>query len=318
MSILHICNTFFEWELANETPETLEAALAINPICEQLQFLPLVYASPNDSILVSKHPDLQGSHPLFLVEDHPPIQNIQSWGYSQLIQKWAEERNIPYRMPPWEVVKMVNSKAFSFARSPLPGAKLLYEGDQILPNCVLKSCFGMAGRGLVFSDGAKTLLFCQKQWKLGLPVICEPWVKRDLDFSTQWVISNSGEIAFIGATICKTSTKGVHEANIAGMEVPTYVEQQKAVAMEVLQEMANMGFYGEVGIDAMVYNGDQLQPIVEINARKTMGLITLMVQQKFHPEKEVKLSYVPSKEPTPLPQSLAGRSFSRQVIITVK
>lgn len=318
MSILHVSNIFFEWELAGKAPPTLEEALAQNPICEQLQFLPLVYADSKDAILVTAKPQNAVSHPLFLPEDRPPVGMISSWGYSLLIQEWADKRNIPYPMPPWDIVKMVNSKTYSFSKSPLPGSTLLYQGDPILPNMVLKSCYGTAGRGLIFSDSPKAPSFCQEQWKLGLPIIAEPKVQRDVDFSTQWAISNSGEIAFIGATICETTVNGAHIANSAGMPDPPYVEEQKAVAQEVLQEMADMGYFGEVGFDAMVYNGDQLQPIVEINARKTMGLITLIVQQKHHPEKKVRLAYISSNEPLPLPQKIRERSFSRQVIISVK
>lgn len=317
MSILHICNTFFEWELAGKTPSTLEAAFGMNAITLQLQFLPLVYAEPEDPIVVTSFPHQEISHPLVLLSDQPSGK-IDSWGYSQLIQKWASKRNIPYPMPPWDVVKMVNSKAFSFARSPLPGAKLIYAGDPIPPGMALKNCFGTAGRGIIQSDTPKAKAFCEEEWKLGLPVIAEPWMKRNLDFSTQWVISNSGEIAYIGATLCKTTPNGIHQSNTAGMEDPPYIEQQKAVAMEVLQEIADMGYFGPIGIDAMVYNGSELQPIVEINARKTMGLITLLVQQKQYPGKVIELGFFESKQTEPLPQSLDGRSFSRQVIISVK
>lgn len=221
-------------------------------------------------------------------------------------------------MPPWDIVKMVNSKTFSFSRSPLEGARLIYQGDSFDPNMVLKSCFGTAGRGLIASDSPKAKNFCQQQWDLNLPVIAEPLVQRTLDFSTQWIISTSGEIAYLGVTICKTTSSGIHISNVAGMDPPPYVEKQKKVAMEVLQEMADMGYFGEVGFDAMVYNGEKLQPIVEINARKTMGSLTLNLQQKHYRGKEIELAYIPSREAGLLPQSLQQRSFSRQVIVTVK
>ena len=54
MSILHLCNTFFEWELSGQLPTTLERAFAKNPIFLQLQFLPLIYANPDEGILVTE------------------------------------------------------------------------------------------------------------------------------------------------------------------------------------------------------------------------------------------------------------------------
>ena len=300
------------------SPPALRDALTINPICAQLQFLPLVYADSSDLIAATARPEHPQNGRFVLLEDKLPVSKVETWGYSKLVEAWAKEKGIHYSMPPWDIVKMVNSKTFSFARSPLPGATLIYQGDPLPKGYVLKSCFGTAGRGLILSDSPQVQTFCAQQWNAGLPIIAEPFVKRHVDFSTQWVISNSGEIAYLGVTLCETTPTGSHLANIAGMEPPPYLEEQKAVSMEVLQEIANMGFYGEVGIDAMVYDGHQLQPIVEINARKTMGLITLLVQQNHYPSQEVRLSYASSEEPGPLPQSLNGQSFSRQVIISVK
>ncbi|NGX48160.1 MAG: hypothetical protein K1000chlam3_01550 [Chlamydiae bacterium] len=314
MSILHLCNTFFEWELADNVGPDLQSALMQNPIFTQLQFLPVLYANEGDGLLVSEKPE-QMPLPTYSLEERPPFQKLETWGYSLLAKKWAESQGLLYAMPPWDVVKMVNGKTYSFSKSPMPGSRLIYQGDPIEKGMVLKSCYGTAGRGLISSDSLKAKGFCEKEWKKGLPVIAEPWVERSLDFSTQWIISPSGEIAYLGATICKTSAKGAHESNIVGGKPPSYVEEQKSIAMEVLQEMADMGYFGEVGFDAMVYNENKLQPIVEINARKTMGWVTLQVQQKKYPGEIIELSYLPSKQTGLLPNQLGDVKFSRQIEI---
>nr|NGX37414.1 [Butirosin acyl-carrier protein]--L-glutamate ligase [Chlamydiota bacterium] len=251
---------------------------------------------------------------LYLTSDRPPATKLETWGYSLLAKEWAEERNIAYDMPPWDVVKMVNSKSYSFSKSPLPGSRLIYSGDPIEPNTVLKSCFGAAGQGLISSDSPKAKKFCEEQWKRNLPVISEPWVKRICDFSTQWIISKGGEIAYLGVTLCKTTSSGAHQSNTAGMPAPPFVEEQKAVAEEVLEEIAQMGYFGEVGFDAMVHGNNELQPIVEINARKTMGFVTLMLLEQY-PDSEVELAYIVTKEKGPLPTEIGQIKFSRQAII---
>jgi hypothetical protein len=308
MSILHLCNTFFEWELAGLAGDSLASALTLNPITAQLQFLPYLYGKQDDAVLASAVPE-NPTLPTYTLDQHPPFSHLETWGASKLVQEWALERDIHYLMPPWDVVKMVNTKTYSFSKSPLPGATLLYEGDPLKPGYLLKSCFGTAGRGHILTESPKALAFCKTEWASGLPVIAEPFVERTLDFSTQWIISPSGEIAYLGATECRTGATGTHISNTAGGPLPAFVEEQKAFCMPVLEEMAVMGYFGPVGIDAMVYNSNTLQPIVEINARKTMGWLTLQLRQ----EKPLTLAYTSSKEPGPLPRSLGALNFSRQI-----
>lgn len=310
MSILHLCNTFFEYELAGQF-RSLEEALSSNALVQQLQFLPLVYKDPSDGIVVSG-----------ICPDSPSsFSKLETWGHSRLAKGWADQKKIPYTIPDWDLVRMVNSKAYSFSKSPLPGGKLLRPGDKIPPETILKTCFGTAGRGHLLSNSPKAKTFCQQQWDLGLPVISEPWVERESDFSTQWKIEENKEIVFLGATQCVTTSSGSHRSNIVGdieweKRYESFIKAQKNKAQEVLEEMADWGFFGEVGFDAMIYGERKLQPIVEINARKTMGWATLMFQQKHHPGKRVEMAYVTSKEPGPLPTRLGQMNFSRQIIIT--
>ncbi|NGX59700.1 MAG: hypothetical protein KR126chlam3_00856 [Chlamydiae bacterium] len=316
MSILHLCNTFFERELAGKAGNDLLAAFLQNPNFAQLQFLPYLYANEGEGLLVTEKPDTMPL-PTYDLEETPPFQKVETWGYSLLAKNWADANGLSYFMPPWDLVKMVNSKTYSFAKSPLPGARLIYKGEPLEKKMVLKSCYKTAGSELIFSDTPEARIFCEAEWDRDLPVIAEPLVERILDFSTQWVISSGGEIAYLGATICKTSSQGAHKSNIAGDSPPSFVEEQKAVAMEVLQEMADLGYFGEVGIDAMIYNQNQLQPIVAINARKTLGWVALMVQKRKYPKEIIELSYLPSEKTGPLPNQLGPLKFSRQITIQI-
>lgn len=303
MSILHLCNTFFEWELSDSIGKNLSLAFHKSPIFLQLQFIPRLYVKEQDGIALSEDLDQSFSY-----------QKLETWGYSLLAKSWAEKKGLSYPMPPWDIVKMVNSKTYSFSKSPLPGSRLVFRGDSLRNNTVLKTCYGTAGRGLIFTKDAKALNICEQEWAKNLPLIEEPWVKRKLDFSTQWIITPGKEIAYLGVTICKTDKKGVHQSNIAGAPMPKQVDEQKDFAIPILQEMADLGYFGEVGIDAMIYDDDKLQPVVEINARKTMGWLTLEMHKKQkHP---IELSYLPSSQSGPLPKEYAGAHFNRQILIT--
>ena len=107
-------------------------------------------------------------------------------------------------------------KLFSFNESQkLPGAALIHTLAQLQqweqktegPK-VLKSCFGVSGRGHLFLPSLHMKKFAEKEFAEGRPVIAEPWVERKLDFSTQWMIHQDQKIEYLGATICVNDHRG--------------------------------------------------------------------------------------------------------------
>jgi hypothetical protein len=316
MGFLHIANTNFEDELQGKIG-------SLNSVLLQLQFLPLLYADPEDGIGVTHWPvgDFKAKFHL-LSEKHLPYQEVKSWGASKEISKWAKERGMKYPIPPWEVVRKVNSKEYSFNVAPkLAGAQLLHTPEEIAqwisvtpgPK-VLKSCFGVSGRGHAH-------LPCnpKKIEALGLPAIGEPWVERTLDFSTQWNISE--EIEFLGATICVCDQWGKYRENWVGNLMIPHLDEHKDVALPILEQMKELGFFGNVGIDAFIYDRDKLHPVVEINARKTMGYVALKFQHRHFPKQTIALKYI-SKTGTQslLPQKVVHADgteiqFQRQLFV---
>lgn len=332
MSILHIANVFFEEELGSIAVQDLEASFQKNPIYLQLQFLPFLYAKPEDSVGVTHMPNPGFWKELHLLRREIPKMYllsssdvvgaacIESWGASRCIAAYAKKRGLPYAIPSWEVVCRVNSKAFSFEVGPqLPNAALLSDAKQAEewlasfegPK-VLKSCFGVSGKGHLIIDAQNTIprekidLFLKREWQAGRPVIAEPWVKRILDFSTQWEISSKKQIRYLGATLCENDTKGKYLKNSAGDPSTlfgaylSHLETHKEVANKALEEMADLGYFGNVGIDAMIYETDflskkiHLHPIVEINARKTMGWVALELQRLYFPNALISIHFASS------------------------
>ncbi len=322
MTTLHIANTFFEWELENAAPLDLAEAFAQHAVFNQLQFLPLLYASPKDRVLISNTAD-----PLYLStlhfntpslyclsnEEKIPIKHIESWGPSLLIARWAKKHALNYCTPDWDIVKQVHSKQFSFEQgAKLPQAKLLFNEthyeqwlSEIKGKKVLKSCFGTSGKGHLIIDEKsneekRIFSFLQKEWNKNLPVIAEPWVERFLDFSTQWIIEKEGTLSYVGATLCKNTQRGQYESNIVGDEELLFdsdiefLEEHKHIVLPVLETMKKRGWFGHLGIDAFVYKQEgkkTLHPLVEINARKTMGFVALMIQKHHFPKEIVQISY---------------------------
>jgi hypothetical protein len=265
---------------------------------------------------------------LFSTEEKLEYDRLETWGHSKHWKKWADDHGIAYCIPPWEVVREVNSKEFSWKESPkLPNSALLKNTEEVEKWMrsfeglkVLKSCFGVSGRGHLHLPSPRLTEFLQKEFSMALPVIGEPWLQRDLDFSTQWFIHPNQTIDFLGSTLCISNAKGKYVENRVGkIEIP-FLDKHCSVAQTLLQKMARKGFFGNIGIDAMIYEGGNLHPVVEINARKTMGWVALQIQRKHFAKQTISVSYVPGlSKDNVLPQSIlrdgSAMQFSRQLLV---
>jgi len=272
------------------------------------------------------------------------FDELESWGSSRIIADFAQKNEMTYQMPEWELVRQVNSKQFSFQCSPkLNGAALLHDETQAKEwiesfegKKVLKTCYGVSGKGhLIMGDSSfqweKILTFLKNEWGKKLPVIAEPWVNRVLDFSTQWQIKKEGNVSYLGATLCKNDDRGQYLFNEIGDEQQLFkghehhLEEHLQIAKPILNKIAKMGFFGNVGIDAMLYDVASqilLHPIVEINARKTMGWAALMFQKRHFPNSTVRFRYAPSSKGF-LPQAVIEKngkifSFHRNLLIDIR
>lgn len=330
MTIIHIANTDFEFELALQSDIlTLEESWNAHSLCLQLQFLPFLYADPEDEIVVSHIPDSNFLEQCIVQERKrlPSFKTFKdtvfandvcvSWGASKKVQRWCEEKKINYSMPPWNVVKEVNSKSFSFNFNQgfLKSALIRNRNDLenwlkngMASKYVLKTCFGLSGRGHYFIEKGmsleKIVCWCEKEWLQGRPLIGEPWLDRIFDFSTQWHIHKDRGIEWMGSTIFEANKKGVYQATYAGPEkklfsnYQNFLEEHKEVSKQILQNLWEKGFFGYVGVDAFLFSYEgkiHLRPIVEINARQTMSLAAVFFQKKWFLERVVKLYFAPEK-----------------------
>lgn len=306
MSQLHICNTFFERELETPNQNSLAGWLRSHPVVMQLQFLPLLYASPDDYILVSDLPP--NPDPRLCLTPPLGITHIADWGPSRAIAAFAKTHNIPYEIPAWDTIRNTNSKIFSFTESPrLPNAELLATSEEITawiektPNPkVLKTPFGTAGKGHTINPNVKRLYIA--------PLIGEPWVERILDFSTQW---KDGQL--LGVTVFENEANGTYKGTYVDEVESWALEEHLAKAKPLVEKIKRFGYSGHLGIDSYIYLWEEkkrVQPIVEINGRKTMSWVALQIPQK-------RLYYAQSKEGL-LPSQLTVRGktihFSRNII----
>jgi len=356
MPILHIANTNFEFELKNNFTQNLETSLSQNALCLQLQFLPLFFAAEDDYILTTHSPSKEylslikkilGNKelPHFITYDNReklPDLTCISWGPSQQIVKWTANRNISYTIPKeWEKIKQVNSKAFSYHYSPLKESCLIFNfsdlstwlAQQDYPK-VLKTCFGLSATGhLIINqehDLKKIEKFCQDEWNGHLPLIGEPWLKRVFDFSTQWYLSPDGKSQLLGSTVFQTRKNGGYLGTFAGTTeilfdpYLSHLYEHIEIAKKVLQDLFSQGYFGHIGIDALLYycsteNKIKLYPVVEINGRKTLSYVALRFQQIHYPNQILYFAFEkhPFSQSGLLPKSLGSTTFKQNLIMKI-
>lgn len=329
-SSLHIGNTNFEFEIAQTKQNiSLEQSILQSPICLQLQFIPLLYAKPGDWIGVTHLPSKEFIKHLLELrlwkkEELPQFMQLEttqqfyqteclSWGFSEQVKKWASSHGLSYNMPDIELVKKINSKAFSFQEANhLPEAALLWNEKDLRAwlkdrkgKSVLKTCYGLSGRGNRLIDPCSPFdsisTFCSREWSMQRPILAEPWLDRVFDFSTQWQIEETGAVHFLGSTVFETDANGTYRGTLSGPDsllfgsYQTFLDEHKHYVRPLIQRLANQNFFGFLGIDALLYLSQQqgicLYPVVEINARKTMSLAALQFQQRWFPEQIVRLNY---------------------------
>jgi len=306
--------------------ETLVKKTETTPLLAQLQFVPLLFLRPEDLLLVSYLPNSEFITYLEMILGRPVAQCIgvgdvsagrfdelqydfHSWGYTQEAAHIADILQIHYLHPDFELVKYINGKAFSFEQGKkLPGARLIQSKDELehfvreVPGKkVCKSCFGFSGLGHLFledADSIHTVLpFLEAEWERGRPCIAEPWVNRLFDFSTQWLITKE-KSDLLGVTHFESSSRGRwQKTKIKPYADCPFVNEHVSFVQPVIDSIRKLGFFGYLGIDAMVYQYEKqtlLQPIVEINGRMTMSLVALLLAQQLQ-KAEICLEYTANK-----------------------
>jgi uncharacterized ferritin-like protein (DUF455 family) len=183
---------------------------------------------------------------------------------------------------------------------------------------IIKQSLGTAGRHAL-RLWEPQLQDTQQRWiqnalRAGLSLVIEPWRERLADFSIQ--LDHSPEsLRLIGLTGLITDPCGRFLANTAAPDhrhrLPATVTQACQVSPLALRqflallddlltclrpELLQLGYFGPLGIDAFAFRNSQghvqIKPVVEINARYTMGRVLLDIMRYVAPGTHARLSLV--------------------------
>lgn len=209
----------------------------------------------------------------------------------------------PSAVPPAETVARVNGKAWSTAlaqRLGLPGTgRLVYSAEELETALIrtlaggervalVKDAYGVAGQGAVEvmtpRASARLVRHVRRQEERGLRVtfVVQPRHARRADFSGHLVIGCDGTWEHLGL---RNMMNDGYRHHASGPPAPDVTRRARrgdhtAVLDEVAAALVAEGYFGPVGVDAMLVEGDAWVPLLEVNARSSLGLLSLHLDRR--------------------------------------
>ena len=206
---------------------------------------------------------------------------------------------------PFSIVQRVNSKLWSHALEveqgwAQPGAATASTFDE-LRECtaracpaegdkwVIKSPFGFAARDRVLGRGPSLegaqAVWAKRRLSKGETLIFQPWLEVIREYGVVMEISASGAYRIHGISDLQTNGAGTGKGYMLGrLPSARRTAELERVAGIVAERLFKEGYKGPVGIDALEHTHG-LHPLLEINARYTMGFVALAVERSLKPKR---------------------------------
>lgn len=154
---------------------------------------------------------------------------------------------------------------------------------------IIKEFYGVSGKGSLIINNKTNynsiINYLKRQENKGfcINLIVELFYEKILDFSTHIKIDVKGNIDILSTEMMKNN-KLVYEQSFSiskefheNLESKHYFEQITQIGKELFIQ----GYYGYAGIDSMLLKSGELIPLIEINARESMGLLHYFLNLKI-------------------------------------
>lgn len=225
-------------------------------------------------------------------------------GVSAAEEELAKATGLPLAGPTAAISKAVNGKIFSrrlveaVGLRGVPGRTCRTVGElrgaltgllALGGGAVVKESLGVSGRGMVRVQderGAERLLRMVERRGADAPanLVVESWIEHAQDLNYQFVVSRSGDVRFetVKAAVLR---EGVHQGHRFPVELPAAVTGQLHEATSRIgRALHEEGYFGLVGVDAMLARGDTFYPCLEINARFNMSTYQSRIAERLIPD----------------------------------
>lgn len=294
-------------------------SVTVRQLSEDLAFIWVLVARQGDLIWAPRLPRCgffeemasRGLAPVQAVNSERSIGRpieICPWGWTDAVRRWASKNGWSHDAPAENVVRELNSRRFSTAlesqwNCQLDGQCLIESVDRLaavlrrLPKeCdrwCLKAEFAMSARERILGRGSKpteqTINWVRKRIAATGCVYLEPWVERIDEVGLQITVPRTGAPILEGITPLLTDSLGSYLGSRIAPE-PALDEcwsPAVEVGLRLAARVQDMGYFGPIGIDAVRYRDSsreiRLRPLQDVNARFTMGRLSLGLRRLLNP-----------------------------------
>ncbi|WP_247897971.1 hypothetical protein [Paenibacillus pabuli] len=222
------------------------------------------------------------------------VKYLSPYAITADMEEYLHAERLLGSLPNLETVKHVNSKVYSnrlltrigekcYGTEVNSAGEVQAVGNTLLKRgaYLLKDPFGVSGKGnmLIENEAMQRRIaeHLDKQERRGLrsQFLLEPLLRKAIDFSSHWFIHKSGEREFLSVQRMLNQQQNyggsirADESLLLLLENEGYFDTME----KALQVLFEDGYQGFVCFDSMILEDGVIVPIVEINARKSMGLI---------------------------------------------
>jgi hypothetical protein len=244
---------------------------------------------------------------------------LSPWGRSRsVIREFADSQP----GPDFDVVRLVNSRAFAFelekSLAALEFAREIHSVEELQDaiagveaggvnsdfQWVLKSDFGMSGRERIRGAGStiddQAMRWMQKRLSGQQRLFFEPWLHRIDEFSVHWDIdptpTDGPQLVGITQLLCDESGKYLGNRVLRIDQADAFRSQAILQTREIVEHIQAAGYFGPLGIDCMVHRtheGKRLRIAQDVNARWSMGRVAICATRAIG-EAEATLLHYPT------------------------
>ena len=240
------------------------------------------------------------------------------WGWSLAAKRRYEGMGIPSDELPsdeWlHEVRMLSSREFAcryvkellqeMADDRLLGHDMAFVADAETPICqayplIFKSPWSSSGRGVFVSHALdeKTKIRLQGFRNTQGGFLTDRfYANKTLDFAMEFFISKDHSVDFLGYSVFHAATNGAYGFN--------YVESQEELLRRIdidaallrrltdyhTEHLSRIAYHGAVGIDMLKCADGRIHPCVEINLRLNMGILSLLLHQRYGSTRSLSLT----------------------------
>lgn len=229
--------------------------------------------------------------------------SLETYGVTSQEIQLANDMGFGYNVPSMDVIISVNSKIYStrmakelgFAKEAIiveSAAECEKASDKLFKShgsFMIKEAYGVSGKGNYKVQVERNRMhFCKELFKQeakgrNVHFIIEPFYEVDVNFSTQFYVTNEGEIRLLSTQQILNNQFSYGGAVSIGNDFKTKLEEEGyfGVMEKVGRRLYKDGYYGHVCVDSMMLTDGTLVPIVEINARRSMSLMKYYLDKRF-------------------------------------